>query len=255
MGSHLFISHSRQDDGYVRRLAGHLRAEGLPTWYDEAISVGDRFSTEIQQQIDTCFALIVVLTPASAASRWVLREISYADDLDKPVLPLLLAACVPPILLQGIQREDVTGGRLPGDRFIERLQGLMPATGRPAIVTVAPRAPVSDDQRDKAAILDELHDAAVATGKAGDPSAAVNQLREVVSGRTWVLGADHSDTLNSRYWLARFVGLAGDPAEAARLMREVATDQARVLGPHHPVTTNSEAWVANFLGQQHKSPA
>jgi hypothetical protein len=242
MGSHVFISHSREDDSYVRRLAGHLRGAGLPVWFDEAINVGDRFGAEIQQQIDHCFALIVVLTPAATASRWVIREISYADDLDKPLFPLLLATCVPPILLQGIQREDVSGGRLPSDRFVEGLRRLAPPAAR---IEVPPQS------REKAAILAEMHDEAVATGKAGDPLAAIDRLHEVISGRTWVLGADHPDTLTSRYWLARFMGLSGNPAEAARLMREVAADQARVLGADNPVTTNSESWVAYFTGQPH----
>jgi hypothetical protein len=40
MASHLFISHSSQDDGDVKRLREILEAHGLTTWVDSRGSAG-----------------------------------------------------------------------------------------------------------------------------------------------------------------------------------------------------------------------
>jgi hypothetical protein len=70
---------------YVEKLAAHLQSAGMTVWYDCELSASDRFDAEIEQQILTCAASVVVLTPASARSEWVLLE-----------------PCTGPILLQGV---------------------------------------------------------------------------------------------------------------------------------------------------------
>ncbi|MEV4250908.1 hypothetical protein AB0J63_46895 [Streptosporangium canum] len=56
------------------------------------------------------------------------------------------------------------------------------------------------------------------------------------------VGADHIDTLSSRYWHAYFAGQAGDAAEAARLRTQLAADQERVLGADHADTLRARDW-------------
>jgi TIR domain len=121
VNGHVFISYSGTDRAYVGRLAAHLAGRNIPVWYDYEIAAGDRLATVIQQQIDTCAAFVVVLTPAAVASEWVHREISYAVHTRKPVLPLRLARCDVPIMLIDRHYEDVTGWRLPDARFLTRL--------------------------------------------------------------------------------------------------------------------------------------
>jgi TIR domain len=119
-----FISYSHTDRKYVHKLTSRLRDAGIPVWSDHAVEVGEQFDELIQRQIDNCSVLLVVLTPESAASKWVLREVKYADQSDVPILPLLLKPCDIPIRLSGILYEDVTGGRLPSESTIGRLRRL-----------------------------------------------------------------------------------------------------------------------------------
>jgi peptidoglycan glycosyltransferase len=124
MASDVFISYSRTDRPYVDQLAGHLRGAGLTVWFDEQIDAGQPFAQRIQNAIEGCVAFVPVLTPLSSASPWVQREIGYADELGKPILPLMLVECRQPLATVGLQHENVTGGRLPSLDYVARLRGL-----------------------------------------------------------------------------------------------------------------------------------
>jgi hypothetical protein len=119
---HVFVSYGRDDHAYAQRLSASLEAAGIPVWYDHAMVSGDRFDEVIQEKLDGSSAVIVLLSPAAVASQWVKREISYALNKAKPVLPLLVTPCDIPILLIDRHHEDVTDGRLPGPSFMDRIR-------------------------------------------------------------------------------------------------------------------------------------
>jgi TIR domain len=125
VSGHIFISYSHhRDKAYVESLAAYLKAAGVPAWYDVEMKPGDRFSAEIQKAIDDCAVFMPVLTPASAASEWVRRELSRAVRLRKPILPLLRGACDPPVEVEGLHHEDVSDGGMPGATFVAQLRQL-----------------------------------------------------------------------------------------------------------------------------------
>jgi TIR domain len=128
-----FLSYSHTDRKYVLEITRHLTDAGISLWADQAVGVGDQFDEQIQRQIDNCAVFMVVLTPEAVASRWVLREIKYADESSVPIVPLLLKPCKIPIRLSGTQYEDVTGGRLPSIETVTRLRRLTGAEGAPLI--------------------------------------------------------------------------------------------------------------------------
>jgi hypothetical protein len=153
VGGHVFISYSRNDRDYVERLASFLDRQGLVVWYDYEIETGDSFGPRIKAAIGECAVFVPVLTPAAASSKWVIREIGYADSRNKPIMPLLLTACDKPIEVSLLQHEDVTDGAMPSTRFVERLR-----VGAPApISAVAKLVPVP---RTLPAIVREYDDAA-----------------------------------------------------------------------------------------------
>jgi hypothetical protein len=151
MAGHLFVSYSRTDRAYVERLTAHLAAAGFTVWSDHQVEPGEQFGPQIKQAIDTSVAVIPVLTPTSVESRWVIREIIYADERQRPMLPLVLAPCDPPLHLVGVQFESVVGGSMPGDRYIARLHALQgdgdggpsPATPPPSARPPSPATPPS----------------------------------------------------------------------------------------------------------------
>lgn len=127
MSAPVFVSYSRRDREYVQRLAGHLTAGGLTVWYDAELVAGDRLSPMIQAHIDESAGVIAVRTPAAVSSSWVDRELAYAVARRRPLLPLLLEPCDEHVLLADLHHEDVTGGRMPGPAFTERLLALVAA--------------------------------------------------------------------------------------------------------------------------------
>lgn len=86
---------------------------------------GDQFVLTIQHKIDTCAAFIVALTPAAIESDWVNREIFYALNRGKPIVPLRLSACNEHLLLVDRHYEDVPDGRMPGRRLLQLLRELL----------------------------------------------------------------------------------------------------------------------------------
>jgi tetratricopeptide (TPR) repeat protein len=125
---HIFISYSRADAGaYVRRLTYHLAAAGIPLWIDDDVNCGAPWERELGHQIDTCIAVVVVMTPHAAESPWVTNEIARARRKGKPILPLLLSGDVL-FALEYVQYVDVTDESMPEPRFIDHLRWLL-ATG------------------------------------------------------------------------------------------------------------------------------
>ncbi len=119
--SHVFISYSRQDRDYARKLADSLRARGLVAWIDEAdIPGGAEWQKTIEENIIRCAAFVVIMTPAAEKSPWVKNELLLAQNKHQPIVPLLLAGEVWFGLLDK-QRFDVRDGHLPPEAFYKRL--------------------------------------------------------------------------------------------------------------------------------------
>jgi len=88
----LFISYSRTDEAFARRLATSLSEMGADIWIDiQNIPAGMKWSSAIQQGLDVCDAMIVVITPSSATSDNVEDEWQYYRDRGKPIVPVMVA--------------------------------------------------------------------------------------------------------------------------------------------------------------------
>jgi formylglycine-generating enzyme required for sulfatase activity len=156
--SHVFISYSKKNRVYARRLADHLRERGFDVWIDDRLDVGDQWWLVIERAIENCGAFTVVMTPASKASEWVYREVMYALDLKKPVFPLWLDGKNWPLFV-GEQYADVRDENLPPDSFYSRLAEYAPCrTQTGADVTeAAPGAAPSEPAFDVHAAITEFY--------------------------------------------------------------------------------------------------
>jgi tetratricopeptide (TPR) repeat protein len=96
--SKLFISHSSQDDAFVRELRAALADQGQDGWIDSReLRGGDPLWPEIQRAIDEASSYAVVVSTDALQSKWVGKELRHALKLrdergkDKyPVIPLSL---------------------------------------------------------------------------------------------------------------------------------------------------------------------
>jgi hypothetical protein len=120
-GKHVFISYSRKDKAYARRLERDLRSHGLEVWIDERIDYGTTWPHVLEGQVDACAAFLLIMTPRSWSSDWVQNELARAQDKKKPIFPLLLEGDIW-LAVQATQYVDVRGGKLPTKRFYERLK-------------------------------------------------------------------------------------------------------------------------------------
>jgi len=134
----IFISYSRRDTEIVDQIAAKLEQAGLDVWIDrQAIKAGNTWRVQIVQAIDTCLAFVLMLSPNSAASDNVRREIDLAQDIDDPFLPLMLEPVkIPPEIryqLAGQQLIDVQMVGLdnaisqPIEAIQEHIKALQPA--------------------------------------------------------------------------------------------------------------------------------
>lgn len=90
--AHIFISYSTQNAQYAFGLAKKLREEGFDVWIDDSkLRSGDNWWEVIVRALRGCSAFLVIMTPESKNSRWVQREVTLADNWQKPTFPVLLA--------------------------------------------------------------------------------------------------------------------------------------------------------------------
>jgi hypothetical protein len=87
----IFISYSRKDEAFGRRLATSLSQMGADVWIDiEDIPTGMKWSRAIQEGLDISDVLLVLISPDSMASGNVEDEWQYYLDQRKPIIPILL---------------------------------------------------------------------------------------------------------------------------------------------------------------------
>ncbi|HSJ90258.1 MAG TPA: TIR domain-containing protein [Anaerolineales bacterium] len=90
--SHVFISYSRRDSEAVDQIVTRLEAENFTVWIDrEDIHGGDLWREAIVEAVDNAYAFVLMLSPASAASDNVRKEVDLAEGAGKSLLPTLLA--------------------------------------------------------------------------------------------------------------------------------------------------------------------
>lgn len=88
----IFVSHSWQDKTFADKLANDLA--GVATvWLDsQQTKPGVNIGASVNAGLDDCDITIVLWSEHAAASAWVGKEASYALEIDKHVIPILLDA-------------------------------------------------------------------------------------------------------------------------------------------------------------------
>lgn len=139
----VFISYSRKDERFARQLATALSNRGYDVWIDvEDIPAGMKWSSAIQQGLDSANAMVVVISPDSMASTNVEDEWQYFLDQRKPVVPILLREAKVHFQLSRIQYIDFM--RQPFDTAFTELAAeftakkLTPGTPPPPPSAAAP---------------------------------------------------------------------------------------------------------------------
>ena len=70
----VFISYSKSHAVVTQRLARELEGLGLSVWWDTELVAGESYRLRIQQEINAARAAIVIWTPQSVQSEFVISE-------------------------------------------------------------------------------------------------------------------------------------------------------------------------------------
>ena len=89
--SHIFISYSRKDIDFVRKLVEAFEAHGNDVWIDlDDLPKGEDWEQEIYRNIDEAEAFLFMLSPDSVASEMCNKEIAHAVTNGKRILPIVI---------------------------------------------------------------------------------------------------------------------------------------------------------------------
>lgn len=121
--SHFFLSYSREDKQIQRQVIAGLRERGVVVWVDveNLIPGSPAWEREIERAIRSAAGILVLLSPDSNNSEWVRREISFAEQNNKRIFPVLIRGDEDdsiPLRLSSHQRVDL---RRNGDDGLDEL--------------------------------------------------------------------------------------------------------------------------------------
>ncbi|HEY9606254.1 MAG TPA: TIR domain-containing protein [Allocoleopsis sp.] len=86
----VFVSYSRADSDFARKLNDSLQIQGKTTWFDqESIASGSDFQQEIYRGIKACDNFLFILSPRSVNSPYCKDEVEYAASLNKRFVTVL----------------------------------------------------------------------------------------------------------------------------------------------------------------------
>lgn len=118
----VFLSYSRSDLDQMLHVKDSLIARGINVWTDELLQPGTpQWENEIAFAIESSKALVVLLSPRAKESVWVGRELSYAEEHEVRIFPVLLDGdekTSVPFRLISTQRIDLRTGFASGMRAL-----------------------------------------------------------------------------------------------------------------------------------------
>ncbi|MBE6974690.1 MAG: TIR domain-containing protein [Ruminococcaceae bacterium] len=87
---YIFISYAHKNADAVLHLVGCLQSRGFRIWYDAGIEAGTEWPEYIAEHLSGSACVVAFVTKEFVASWNCKREITFAQELDKPVLSIYL---------------------------------------------------------------------------------------------------------------------------------------------------------------------
>ena len=107
----VMVSYRSTEVKFVTKLAAYLRKRGVIPWIDrEGIKPGSKWRDVLLEQLKTCDACIVVLSPEYLKSEHCRMEVFIARSFGRAMLPVMVKEC-----LLRCRRTGRTHGK-PGNR-------------------------------------------------------------------------------------------------------------------------------------------
>ncbi len=153
---HIFISYAKAD---TRDLALQL-SEALNTlpdvtaWMDTSLYSGEDWALQIQDEIDRADLVVVLLSrdvnrPANHPNgrSFVLKEIHYAQQVKKTIIPVMAQKAKMPVQLAGIQYIDLTSNQAHGFQQLTNDILRFPTSTQSKVKSIAANDGIVEDQK------------------------------------------------------------------------------------------------------------
>ena len=119
-GKRVFVSYSGKDAAFARRLVSWLEERGFSVWLDKkTIKGGEDYFRSIANGIKQADAVVPILSPDSVSSPWVVRELKYAMERRKRIVPVFKEFAQLPedleLIIAGLHRVDFSGAEWDAD--------------------------------------------------------------------------------------------------------------------------------------------
>jgi hypothetical protein len=123
------ISYASVDQEYADRLAEHLQLHSVYVWhYVPDVPFGALLTSPLERMMREASSVIVLMSPESAASEWVRREVAQAQVRGLLILPILLRGYPFPDFADRYFF-DATNNELPPDSIIQSLKRTLTLDG------------------------------------------------------------------------------------------------------------------------------
>jgi HEAT repeat protein len=87
--SHVFVSYSHEDAHFAHDVIHHIEESRIGGWIDSKdLRPGTNWIASIDDAIEGCFAVLVIMSAASLSSKYVTYEWAFAMGLGKKVIPI-----------------------------------------------------------------------------------------------------------------------------------------------------------------------
>ncbi|MGB7875712.1 MAG: toll/interleukin-1 receptor domain-containing protein [Anaerolineales bacterium] len=125
----VFISYSRKDIKFARRVAGDLESAGFEVWWDISDLIGgDDWVRVIPAAIAASQFFVVLLSPDAIQSEWVSKEYTYALVNRMKIVPAMIRPCSVPFALNTLNYINFTT-----DDYETGFNNLLKALGSPPL--------------------------------------------------------------------------------------------------------------------------
>jgi hypothetical protein len=94
---YIFISYKREELQQISKYLEWIITWGHAVWNDQQIPGSVDWLAELEERLTGCILQLAFLSQAAVDSKWIQREIHFADGLNKPILPIWLE----PLQLRG----------------------------------------------------------------------------------------------------------------------------------------------------------
>ena len=144
----IFVSYSSKNRPAVKALVADLASLGHEVWFDQELSGGQVWWDTILRNLRACDLFILALTGSSMKSGPCKLEYTYAYELGKPILPVLLGDDVTISLLPVILQERQFVNYINQDKAAllalnGAIQGIPPTPVLPDPLPESPAIPLS----------------------------------------------------------------------------------------------------------------